>query len=230
MRILLAGADTVLGLPLLRRLGSAHEILALGCDAQPELPVPGELLHAVSNEDLARFMAGCQAMIDLIGPDTDRLEPAARAAGIQHIIRVVPYSPLNTPCEGRCTLGLGQLIGPGDPQDVIRGWMRWAISDPAPGEGHAALVDHRDALGGIESALWKGKPGRVYPLVGANPSWQLLAQELRACWTKSSPPAPGAWSAPGPDVGRVDSRSSKTDLGWWHRAWGQSLSETVASL
>ncbi len=230
MRILLAGAQQFLGRAVLARLLPAHEILALVQGRPTDLPVPAADMGPMSEDALARYGLGCQSMIHLVGPGSERLERAARRAGIAHIVRVVPWSNTDGPDEDRCTLRVGQLIGPGDPHGVGRSWMRWALTDPSPVPGRAGLVDHRDAVGGIESALWKGQAGALYPLVGANPAWSDLAGRLRACWGKRPPPAEGPEAAPGVDAGEVDLGRVQADLGWWHRDLDRSLAETVAGL
>jgi len=230
MRILLAGAHRPLSSVLLERLEPSHEILLLVPGKPPDRAAPSSDMRSLSDLELTRFGQGCQTMIHLVGPHTERVEAAAVAAGIHHIVRVEPWRMDSAPKPTRCTLRLGSLIGPGDPQGVIRAWLRWSLGSVQAKPGHAVLVDFRDAAGGIEGALWKGKPGAVYPIVGGNPSHHELRDSLRALWTGPPPTVPPDTPAPGLDAGSVDLHASRSELGWWSRDINASLRDTVASL
>ena len=210
MRILLTGADQALGQALITRLQPSHELL-------------------IRDDSSSREIVGCQALIHLWSAATEGIEASARAAGVEHILRVVPWAGPADPAPGCCIVRTAPLMGPGDPEAVIQGWLSWALQDPQEGAGRAVLVDHRDALGGIESALWKGRAGAVYPLIGANPTWSALGAQLRSIWTGPAPGA-GPWAVPGEDAGQIGTDSSEADLGWWHRSLEQSLRDTVARL
>jgi len=229
MRILLAGAQEVLGQALIERLGTQHEILALTHGSVGDLRVPTGNIDDLHGDALQRFMLGCQSMIHLWQGPTPPLEDAARAAGITHIVRVVPWQAPHVSDTGCCILRVAPMIGPGDPHGVGQAWINWAMTTQEMGTERTVLVDHRDVVGGIESALWKGQHGAMYPLVGANPTRAELATLLQALNTQKSPDS-GTWVAPGEDVGQIDTSRAEADLGWWHRSIERSLSETVAGL
>ena len=204
MRILLTGGSRFLGQGLIRRLGPSHELRLLDCGSSREL-------------------AGCQAMVHLWSESTGPLETEARAAGVGPIIRVLAWTdPLVHPVEA-CTLRLPPLIGPGDPDGTVGRWL--SAADTEPPSGRAVMVDHRDALGGIESALWKGKQAHQYTLVGANPTWVQLAELLRGFGGAGG--VSGTW---GEDAGVLSTHKEAAELGWWSRGLERSLNDTVASL
>ena len=210
MRILLVGTGEVLASGLIARFRDHHELLCR--DA-------GD----------ARELVGCQTMIHLWTAQTASMEDHARAAGIKRIIRVVGWEPAPDPEPGVCIIRLAPLIGPGDPQGTIRQWHQWVHQANPDPQSHAPMVDHRDALGGIEGAMWKGKDGVIYPLVGPCP----MVGELQRALSAALPlPGPGEHGPGQPitEAAQANTESARRDLGWWHRTLQQSLNDTVAGL
>jgi hypothetical protein len=78
-----------------------------------------------------------------------------------------------------------------------------------------ALVDFRDVMGAIESALYRGTPGTPYRLLNDCPDWAALRAHLRGQIIDTKAREPPS-----------QTKLSKRDIGWWFRDWRRTLNDT----
>jgi hypothetical protein len=201
---------------MLQRLRREHALLAVSWGEPLEVELPWAA--PARRLDLSRFAEGCDALINIAGPGQPAFFDAAiHDAGIRRWVQVSPPNPPRPPVYTDYAVHLipGRLLGPGDPWGQGQMLRRWAMSDRVAPAAAPGLVDFRDVMGAIESALYRGTPGRGYPLVNECPDWAGLRAHLRGQMIDTQPP-----EAP------TQTDASKRDLGWWCRDWRRTLNDT----
>jgi hypothetical protein len=201
---------------MLQRLSREHALLAVSWGASPEVDVPWA--SPTRQLDLTRFAEGCDAVIDIGGRgQPEFFDAAIQDAGLQRWVRVSPFNQPHPPVCANNAVHLipGVLLGPGDPWGQGQILRHWAMSDRVAPTEAPALVDFRDVMGAIESALYRGTPGTPYRLLNDCPDWAALRAHLRGQIIDTKAREPPS-----------QTKLSKRDIGWWFRDWRRTLNDT----